>query len=342
VRDNITLKLKVYDQLDVFDALRKEWNPLVLRSTSNRIFGTWEWNSTWWRAYLPGELLVVTCHNEDDLLVGLAPWFVSAADGALAIIGCKEVTDYLDLIVDQNYIKPVLEAFANFLATSTNRFRRIEFCNVPEDSLTCTILPEMLKACGFEIRLEREDVCPIIPLPADWAAYLGQLDKKNRHELRRKLRRTHGSNVEVDWYIVDDEHDLTAEMETFLQMMAASDTSKAVFLSDPQNAAFFRAIAPVLYHMGWLQLSFLTVNGARAAAYLNFDYNNEILVYNSGIYSDQYGYLSPGIVLLANNIQHAIETGHTAFDFLQGDEEYKYRMGGQDKVVFNLIAEYVG
>jgi CelD/BcsL family acetyltransferase involved in cellulose biosynthesis len=168
------------------------------------------------------------------------------------------------------------------------------------------------------------------------------LDKKNRHELRRKLRRSQGQNVDVDWYIVGKDHDIVAETAAFLNMMAASDASKTEFLSDPQNEAFFRAITPELLDAGWLQLNFLTVNGERAAAYLNFDYHNEILVYNSGIYSEQYGHLSPGIVLLAYNIQHAIETGHTAFDFLQGDEEYKYRLGGQDKVVFNLIAEYVG
>jgi CelD/BcsL family acetyltransferase involved in cellulose biosynthesis len=234
----------------------------------------------------------------------------------------------------------VLESFANFLAVNVTRYHHIEFCNIPEDSLSYTALPQHLEGCGFKTTLEREDVCPIIPLPADWTAYLTQLDKKNRHELRRKLRRAQGNNVSIDWYIVGEDHDIETETEAFLQMMAASDASKTVFLSDPQNAAFFRALTPVMLDAGWLQLNFLTVNGERAAAYLNFDYNNEILVYNSGIFEERYGHLSPGIVLLAHNIQHAIETDRTAFDFLQGDEEYKYRLGGQDRVVYNLVAEY--
>ncbi|MCP4166590.1 MAG: GNAT family N-acetyltransferase [Chloroflexi bacterium] len=29
-------------------------------------------------------------------------------------------------------------------------------------------------------------------------------------------------------------------------------------------------------------------------------------------------------------IQHAIESGHRIFDFLQGDEVYKYRFGAAD------------
>jgi CelD/BcsL family acetyltransferase involved in cellulose biosynthesis len=71
---------------------------------------------------------------------------------------------------------------------------------------------------------------------------------------------------------------------------------------------------------------------------LNFDYNGQILVYNSGLQQTEFGHLSPGIVLLSYNIQHAIESGRTLFDFLQGNESYKYRMGGQDSHVYNLEA----
>ena len=89
---------------------------------------------------------------------------------------------------------------------------------------------------------------------------------------------------------------------------------------------------------GWLRLNFLTITGERAASYLNFTYNNEMLVYNSGLLPEAYGRLSPGIVLLAWNIRHAIEEGISRFDFLQGDESYKYQMGGRDEAVFNLYA----
>ena len=43
---------------------------------------------------------------------------------------------------------------------------------------------------------------------------------------------------------------------------------------------------------GWLRLSFLTIGGQRAASYLNFVCNNEMLVYNSGLRPDTWGHLS--------------------------------------------------
>ncbi|MBZ0296071.1 MAG: GNAT family N-acetyltransferase [Anaerolineae bacterium] len=335
------MELQVYDQVTLFDELQSEWNPLVERSTSNRIFSTWEWKSVWWQAYQPGELWVVTCRSDDGQMLGIAPWFIANSEErgrVVSTIGCKEVTDYLDLIVDQAYVDQVLPEFARFLRDAVDRFDHIFLCNIPEESISYQKFPSVLEEYGFISTLIPEDVCPIIKLPTTWDDYLSMLDKKNRHELRRKMRRSQGVNTDIDWYIVGAGHDVQQELEHFLEMMAASAAEKATFLEDKQNVAFFKALVPVLYEQGWLQLNFLTVDGVRAAAYLNFDYNEHISVYNSGLLPDEFGHLSPGIVLLVNNIRHAIETKHKVFDFLQGDENYKYRMGGQDTHVYNLEA----
>ena len=42
-------------------------------------------------------------------------------------------------------------------------------------------------------------------------------------------------------------------------------------------------------------------------------------------------------VLLAYLIQHSIAEGLKVFDFLQGDEEYKYRFGSQDNKVMRTV-----
>ncbi len=335
------MKLNAYDQISLFDDLKPEWNELVARSTSNRIFSTWEWAFTWWQAYEPGKLWVITCRTDDNQLLGIAPLFIAENDEhkrIVSIIGCKEVTDYLDLIIDADYVDQVTNCFSLFLRDHSELYDQIEFCNLPQESITYKIFPSALKHYQFETQTDIEDVCPIIELPDTWDEYLSMLDKKQRHELRRKLRRSQGVNTDMDWYIVGEEHNLEEEMEHFLRLMAASEPAKKEFLANPENAAFFKALAPVLFAKGWLQLIFLTVDGERAATYLNFDYANQILVYNSGLLPEEYGQLSPGIVLLANNIRYSIENKRSTFDFLQGDETYKYHMGGKDTFVHNLVA----
>ena len=106
---------------------------------------------------------------------------------------------------------------------------------------------------------------------------------------------------------------------------------------DEQMKGFFRAMAYALQPPGWLQLAFIEVDGQKAASMLNFDYGDAILVYNSGYDPQRHAHLSPGIVLLTYCIQHAVELGRARFDFLRGDEPYKYRFGAKDTKVYRLI-----
>ncbi len=331
------MELQVFRNTAVFDALHNEWDQLLKRSQADHIFLTRDWQQAWWQAYHPGDLWVITGRTPEGELAGIAPWFVERHSGQRIVrtIGCVEVADYLDVVATREHEEAFYSALADHLLASVEEFDKLDLCNIPAASPTLVYLPDLLKARGFQVTCKLQEVCPVIELPADWETYLSQLDRKQRHELRRKLRR---ADAQSEWYIVGPEHDLEEEQEKFLRLMAASSEEKAAFLENEQNTAFFRALIPRMMERGWLLLSFLNFNGHPAASYLNFDYNNRVLVYNSGQDVQQYGSLSPGIVLLAHNIRHAIEQGRTEFDFLRGDESYKYQMGGQDTEVYMLIA----
>jgi CelD/BcsL family acetyltransferase involved in cellulose biosynthesis len=72
------------------------------------------------------------------------------------------------------------------------------------------------------------------------------------------------------------------------------------------------------------------VDGQKAAGYLNFDYVNRIWVYNSGL-ARRFTDLSAGWVLLGYLLQWANEQKRLEFDFMRGDEDYKYRFGALDR-----------
>ena len=93
-----------------------------------------------------------------------------------------------------------------------------------------------------------------------------------------------------------------------------------------------RTTMKISYQAGWLQLAFLKIEGEKAAGYLSFDCNNHIWVYNSGM-DERFREYSPGWVLLGYLLQWANEHGRSRFDFMRGNEEYKYRFGGIDRFV---------
>jgi CelD/BcsL family acetyltransferase involved in cellulose biosynthesis len=322
-----------------FWALKPEWNELVHRSCCDTVFLTWEWLHTWWDHLGDGDLLLLGFRADDDgRLVGIAPLFRTVADDGLSVlslVGCRDVSDYLDLIVEQGQEDAVYQALLDYLEGEAPAWDLLDLCNIPQDSLSYVVLRELAEMRGYQTVVEVEDVCPIIELPASWEEYLMMLTKKQRHEVRRKLRK---SDAEVDnrFVIVGPDHDLQAEMQHFVDLHQKSAPEKDQFM-DPQMQGFFFDMAQVLQEQGWLQLVFVEMDGEKAAGLLNFDYGQSILVYNSGYDPVKFRHLSPGIIVTARSIEHAIELGRAKFDFLRGDEVYKYRFGAQDTQVRRLL-----
>jgi len=328
-----------------FDALRDEWNDLLGRSRFDTIFLTHEWQSTWWR-YLGQSRgpLYILAGRDAGRLVAILPMYAQEQDGpALQVVGCIEVSAYLDLIIEEGYEEEVFRGFLAWLSgPDAPEWDFVDLCNQPAASLSHTLLPKLAEAAGFVAEVAQEDVSPVITLPGPedqedaWDTYLASLDKKERHEIRRKLRRVEREAPDAAIRFVGAGPDLGAAVDTFIALHRNSRSDKHAFMTEEMQA-YFRAIAGVLAERGWLQLSFLEVGGQPVATYFCFDYRNDILVYNSGYDPAGVPQLSPGWVLLARLIEHAIAIGRRRFDFLQGNEDYKYRFGGVDTPVFRTI-----
>lgn len=335
------MHVDIYSDESCFAVLETDWRKLVPQSQANLIFSTWEWHQCWWSAYHPGDLWVLAVRAaEGEPLIGLMPLFIEPQErGRVArIIGSDDVTDYLDIIAHRDHTEAVYTALAAFLGEKRGTFDVLDMSNIRAESPTRTQFVAALEAQGFTVAMEQQEVCPLFEVPATFDAYLSELDSRERSELRRKLRRADGVE-DLAWYIVSDQHDLQAELRAFLVLMAASHPEKAAFLQNPQHVAFFNAFMPVAMQQGWLQLAFLTIEEERVAAYLNFDYDNDILIYNSGLEPNRFGALSAGIVLLAKLIDWAVEHHKRTFNFLRGNETYKYQMGGRDTAVYHLQAK---
>jgi len=181
---------------------------------------------------------------------------------------------------------------------------------------------------------EVEEIADYLNLPPTWDDFLDQMDSKDRHELRRKMRRL---EREASFEVLDGQAEgLSKKMDAFLELHRKSRKDKAEFMT-PEMEAYFRSVAARFHEKGWLTLPLLRVEGKEAAGYFSFRYRGVEYVYNSG-YDPDFGRLSPGIVLAGHCIRQAIEGGMRVFHFLRGQEEYKYRLGGREEKIFRLAA----
>jgi len=336
------MKLQVYQDLHEMSDMAEAWNALVAESASHVPFLRYEYLTTWWEfkgggEWETGELYVIAAQTEAGELVGIAPlFFTQNLDGknALMFLGSFEISDYLDVIVRPEDISRFIEALLKHLTgPEAPAWELLDFYNILDESPTLAALKDAAENLGLGYTQETLQPSPYVMLPGDWDSYLAGINKKQRHEIRRKIRRAEAAEEGMRWYIVEDEATLDDEIDAFLQLMS-HDHHKVEFLTDVMRSQM-RAAVHTAFQAGWLQLVFLEIGGEKAAAYLNFDFDNRIWLYNSGINFD-FNYYSPGWVLLAYIIQWCIENGREALDFMRGDEVYKYRFGGVNRFVLRV------
>jgi CelD/BcsL family acetyltransferase involved in cellulose biosynthesis len=319
---------------------KQEWNGLLTNSISDNPFLRYEYQRAWWEHRGGGEwkeakLILVTA-REDEKLIGIAPLFIADHDGrpALLLIGSIEISDYLDVIVRADDHARFLSGLFDFLAsTLTDNWPAVDWYNIPDSSTTLTALKEEAAKRGWTHHEEVYRPTPRIALNGSFEEYLARVEKKQRHEIRRKMRRADESGRGVRWHI-SSMADVEAEIDSFLALME-QDPGKAGFLHEAMRAQM-RAVIRAAHDNGWLWLAFLEADGQRIAANLNFDYNGKLWGYNAGV-NRAFMDLSPGWVLLGHVLQWACENGRAEFDFMRGDEEYKYRFGAVNRHVMRVV-----
>lgn len=325
-------------QTEFLDDLEPEWTELLKQSTVRVPFMEYAYQKLWWETKGGGEwpdarLLLVTA-RQDEQLIGVAPLFAcKGVDGSTTInnVGAVEVSDFLDLIVLPSLRKEFITGLLSYIRSmDIQDLTEINLYNLLDSSPTLAVLRDSSDGIGWLLTEEKLQHSPYIPLPGDWDAYLAGIDKKQRHEIRRKMRRAEEADVPVRWYFAAEKNALDDEIEAFIELMK-HDGDKEKFLR-PAMQDFVRRVAHFAFDAGILHLAFLEVDGRKAAAYLSFDYHNRIWVYNSGL-NREYQSLSPGWVLLGHLLQWANENNRSEFDFMRGDEDYKYRFGAVDRFV---------
>jgi CelD/BcsL family acetyltransferase involved in cellulose biosynthesis len=323
------MKVEALPDFESFDETR--WNGLLAQARQPSVFLSWQWQTAWARAFLaerPLHLLRVS--DDAGTLAGLLPLYDEGA-GLRRFVGGVDVSDYLDLIVPAGREEEVWQALLRHRAGEATEW---DLRAIRAASPTLDILPRLCPAAGMRAQGEREDRCPVLELPASWDAYLERLPGKDRHELRRKIRKLERElpGTSVRCHALPEGWD--GALAAFLRLHRLSKAGKARFM-DERMEAFFRDATHALAARGWARLWFLDWDGAAVASFLCLEHAGSVGLYNSG-FDPLHAKLAPGIVLLARVIRDAIDRGVPLFDFLRGDEPYKYAFGPTAQDLFRV------
>ena len=312
---------------ETFTSLDSYW-----RSTDNQlnwgsVFVLPTWLDVWWQVFQPSAELYLRAIRQQAETIGIAPLQVKEA--AASFIGNTDVCDYMDFV-----IAPGREAdFFSILLDDLQEqgITRLELAHLRPDSTVLTYLVGTAEKRGYQLSCSPEETSLELDLPPTWDEYLATLTTKQRHEVKRKLRRL--SEVgEVNYYFINGRAAVHDKMDTFLKMFTESRSDKSAFLT-VQRESFFKSMADTMAEAGLLGLGVLDLDSVPAAMIMYFDYEDCIYLYNSG-YDPRYSSLSVGLLSKALCIQDSIKKGRKRFDFLKGKEIYKSHLGGREVPLF--------
>ncbi len=313
-----------------FDSIWDRWEKILPMSTTNTIFVTPWWHKTWWDNFGEGNHPLILSVADDSELLGIAP-LMTDGNGTLTFLGDKDLSDYFDFVVrrdsEDRFYPAVVERLSALEWTS------LDLPSLPSGSPTLEYIPDLAAKKGWDVAIEEEETTPKAELPGTWDEFLLGLRKKDRHELRRKIRRLDRES-ENRQYAAANGDSLDGSMREFFTLLKASREDKNKFLT-PDRERFFLDMAHELASRDQFRLYFLEVDGEKVAACICFDYGGDFLLYNSG-YEPGYSRLSVGLINKALSIRTAIEENRKVFNFLKGNERYKYNLGGRDEAVFHI------
>lgn len=334
--------LEIIEDAVGFARLQGEWNDVLQSSASNSFFLTWEWLYTWWK-YLGGarRLSILTVRSGPEL-VGVAPLAMCPPSAAqlmpfpsLQFLGTGSVgSDYLDLIVRRGRECDAIQPLVGYLAAEK---RVVQLAQVQRSSSVAAEAAGQLRQRGWAFSDSQTHVCPLITLSGHtWESYLASLGAEHRYNFKRRLKNL-TKQFDVRFQCVRSEEERRKALPVLLALhdMRWGQKGGSDAFHAPALLSFHEELSRLALARGWLRLFVLWLNDTPAASLYGFRYGRSFYFYQSG-FDPGFGKHSVGLVSMALAIQSAIAEGADEYDFLHGDEQYKFAWAQETRALGRL------
>jgi CelD/BcsL family acetyltransferase involved in cellulose biosynthesis len=341
------------------DIPRADWERLVAATPHATPFSSWTFQRAWWDAFgdtAEERYLVVPADAGDTgdrppgataaatHLRAIVPLMERAtSEGRVLFMGASYHADYATILADPADLPSTIDALAATLvvdpdaglaggidAIDLRRIRRTD----PSGALIEAAFASVLDRERWDVERALEDVCPVLVLATDWESQLGSMARVARHELRRKVRRAERTGPISLRHLPLD----ATSVERFIDLHQARWGAKGLFADTPdgeRSRTFLHRFAELEAAEGpaaQLLIVDITVGERVIAAAVAFDDGTTCFFWNAGM-DPAARELSPGVIATAMLIRDRMEAGTRRFDFLRGDEAYKYEWGAADEII---------
>jgi len=305
------------------------WDRVVEASARPSPFASHAWLSRWWEVYGDGARLLLLRLRDGGAEVGGGAFYLRSRrlKGVLSVRELRLVGDQhvgsegLDLLVaDRALEAEAAAALGRFLTSSERRWDVAHLQGLRPGAVL--LRPEAL-GDDAEASVRKVNRCPYLTLPKDKPVaalkkdFASRVARKSRGLIDRGGMRFARCTSE-------------GEIETLLDALFANHQArwqakgeKGAFAAGAKRD-FYRRVSPDMLRAGRLEL-FGLWEGDRPRAVLFGGSAGKTLYYLQSAFDADLAPHGPGNVLMFQILRHAQERGFDRFDFMKGDEAYKFQ-----------------
>jgi len=323
-------------------ALQSEWELLYAKNPRHSPFLSWGWVYAWLRHLAGNPNLIIACmRGSDSTLQYILPLVSGAYAGNRGlyrtVLACSYGPDCSEELgclclpeLEGRSADLTIEAISRYADGGTVYLNPLgSITGFPSD------LAAALMSHGRVMRLRQDVMCPTIDLPDSWDEYLAALSANFRSQIRRSakaMKRIDGLSFRsVGPAEAGDFTDALIKLNQE-RMQSKGEVST---LEEDSFRRFLREATPYMakYHTAWMDV--IERDNEILAAALNFVVGGRVYYYTGG-FQESISAIRPGVNLFARVIKRSIESKMKKYNFLRGEEPYKYRWNATDAVSFNV------
>lgn len=331
-----------------FFSLSSEWKTVFKNNNNHSVFLAWEWVSNWWKIFGDGKKLAILCAREESThqLIAIVPlynvrksllgvtylteWKLLGADS----IACS---DHLGILTIKKLDQEQVNYLFNVVWTQVGKNGVLYLTDLHRANPIIEPIIKWAVYNSIKVKRETNTTCPGVQLSTTWNEYLMQLSSNFRSQVRSSYRKVlNNNNMTIKSVTQNNEiHRYINDLVNLNISRMGQKNQKSSFLQLSMQE-FLENLAIDMIGTGNAWLDILLHDNRLIAASFHLLHGNTVYYYQGG-FDTEYAKWRPSTVLFAHVIQRAIDGGYGYFDFLRGDEKYKYRWGAKPVINVDLL-----
>lgn len=334
------MNLNVITDMDGLVSLKDDWNRLFEQSNSRNIFVSWDWCYAWWKHFGSSFRLYTMVVTDGSSIKAIAPLMegegtiLSGGKRIISFLGDSMMADYMDILATGDKVRHIGILLEHLFQREGWGIIRLGRFLEPESSLEVVL--EGVRTADKKALVRLDCVSPYVEIQGGWEAYYAGLSKKLKQDIRTSVNKL--NKLGQFRYVPQEQISSAKALETLYGLHANRQKDKVgdSIFKDSSNRAFIEEVVENFGKKGWSDVSALELNGEYVSVALSLRCGGTYY-YWIPTFDEKFGNISLGKLHIFSILKDAFENRTIRFDFMIGDEKYKYLWTSQSWPNYEVI-----